>query len=86
MENLDVIVNGIWSLVALLISGFAIFKIQKNAEATKQAEKAVEALTNQAHEVIAVEAEEDHEEVTEALKKDDKAAAIADLFNDRRDR
>ncbi len=45
----------------------------------------MEALTDQAHDVIKVEAEEDHEEVSEALQKDDKAAAIADLFNDRID-
>ncbi len=85
MENLDSILQAIGAILTILISGFAAFKIHQSGEEVKRAEKAVEALTDQAHDVIKVEAEEDHEEVSEALQKDDKAAAIADLFNDRID-
>tara|TARA_B100001778_G_C18563113_1_gene618729 strand:+ start:895 stop:1155 length:261 start_codon:yes stop_codon:yes gene_type:complete len=83
MENVDAIINGIVSLIALLVSGFAVFKIHQSSQDVKRAEKMVDDLADQAHKVIAVAAEEDHEEVAEALKKDDKAAAIANLFNDR---
>tara|TARA_A100001388_G_scaffold210630_1_gene161125 strand:- start:266 stop:523 length:258 start_codon:yes stop_codon:yes gene_type:complete len=85
VENLDSILQGIGAILTILISAFAAFKIHRSGEEVKRAEKMVDALTEQAHDVIKVEAEEDHEEVAEALKKDDKAAAIADLFNDRVD-
>ena len=85
MENFDAIVQGITAIITLLLSGFAVFKIHQSGEEAKRAAKMVDALTDQAHDVIKVEAEEDHEEVAEALKKGDKAAAIADLFNDRVD-
>ncbi len=86
MENADSILQAIGAIIALLLSGFAMFKVHSSGEKAKQAEKAVEAITNQAHKVIEVEAEEDHEEVTEALTQSDKAAAIANLFNDRIDK
>ena len=86
MENADSIVQGIGAIIALLLSAFAMLKIHRSGEEAKEAREAVKAITNQAHKVIEVEAEEDHEEVTEALEKKDPAAAIADLFNDRVDR
>jgi len=85
MENADSIAQAIGAILAILLSGFAMFKVSKSADETAATRKAVKAITKHAHEVIEVEAEEDQEEVTEALKKDDKAAAIADLFNDRVD-
>ena len=42
-------------------------------------------MAERAHEITKVEAQEDHEEVSEALGESDASAAIADLFNDRKD-
>ena len=85
MENADSIAQAIGAILAILLSGFAMFKVHRSADDAAETRKAVKAITNHAHEVIEVEAEEDQEEVTEALEEDDKAAAIADLFNDRVD-
>ena len=85
MENADSILQSIGTILAILLSGFAMFRVHRSSQQDKDADKAIEKMANHAHKVIKVEAEEDHEEVSEALEKKDPAAAIADLFNDRND-
>ena len=85
MENADSILQSLGALLAILLSGFAMFKVHQSSRDEKEADKAIEKMANHAHKVIEVEAEEDHQEVTEALSEDDPSAAIADLFNDRKD-
>ncbi len=83
MENFDSILQAIGAILALLLGGYGVFKAQKSVRDEKEALEAMRGITKTAHEVIEVEAEEDHQEVSEALEKKDPAAAIADLFNDR---
>ncbi len=83
MENFDSILQAIGAILALLLGGYGVFKAQKSVRDEKEALEAMRGITKTAHEVIEVEAEEDHQEVSAALEKKDPAAAIADLFNDR---
>ena len=85
MENADSILQSLGALFALLLSGFAMFKVHQSSRGEKESRKGIEKMATHAHKVIEVEAEEDHQEVTEALSEDDPSAAIAALFNDRND-
>lgn len=85
MEISGEIITGLLALFALLMGGFAQWKIGQASKKEAADRGEIEKLTENAHGIIIVEVEEDHQEVTEALEQSDKAAAIADLFNDRRD-
>jgi|TARA_R110002060_G_scaffold41442_1_gene52967 ABC-type nickel/cobalt efflux system permease component RcnA len=85
MENADSLLQSIGAILAILLSGFAMFKVHRSTQEDKEADKAIEQMADHAHRIIKVEAEEDHAEVAEALDESDASAAIADLFNDRKD-
>lgn len=83
MENVDSIIQTIGEIMILLVSVFAGMKIQQISKKANRDRDEIDALAKQGHKVIEVEAEEDHEEVTEALEKKDASVAISNLFNDR---
>lgn len=86
MEDTDSILQAIGTILALLLGGFAMFRAQKSVKDEKEARKEVEKLTEKTHEVIAEEADEDHEEVTEALDGPKPSEAVSDMFNQRRNK
>lgn len=85
MENADSILQSIVAIVAMLLGGFAMFRAQKSVQDEKEARKAMDKITETAHEVIVEEADEDHEAVSDALADEDPTAAIAALVNGRND-
>jgi hypothetical protein len=85
MASADSILQSIGAILAILLSGFAMFRVHQNGRDDKEADKAIKKMAERAHEITKVEAEEDHEEVAEALDESNASAAIANLFNDRKD-
>ena len=84
MASADSILQSLGAILAILLSGFAMFKVHQSSRGEKESRKGIEKMAERAHEITKVEAEEDHKEVTEALSEDDPSAAIANLFNDRK--
>jgi hypothetical protein len=85
MEDATGLLSSIAALIAMLIAAFALFRSSRAGDGAKKAREAIKRVTDAAHAVVIVDAEEDHEEVTEAVASDDPAAAVAALLNDRED-
>lgn len=87
MEDASGLVQSIAALFALIVAAFALFRAdQQKKQSADKARETIKAITNEAHEVIVVDAEEEHEEVTAAVESDDPASEVAALLNERRPR
>ena len=83
MEDAAGLLSSLAAIAAMILAAVAMFRSSRADNGAEKAREAIKSVTDEAHGVIIVDAEEEHEEVTEAVASDDPAAAVAALLNDR---